>query len=399
MRNLSSLPAAFARIARSDQAGGILLILCTAASLAIANSPAGTAYLRFWTLDLAGLRLDMWVNDGLMAVFFLLVGLELKRELADGELADPKKAMLPIVAAVGGIAVPAALHFALNVGSATQAGMGIPMATDIAFALGLLAMLGKRVPASLKVFLTALAVMDDLGAIVVIALFYTTHVSVAHLAGVGAILAALVVVNRTGSWTRLAPYLLAGAVMWCLMLGSGVHPTIVGVLLAFVLPRGGAAGASRSPAQRLEHALHKPVTFLILPVFALANTGIVIGDDWLHDLLTPNGAGIVAGLVVGKPLGILLASAGAVMAGACVLPPGLAWRHIAGAGLLGGIGFTMSIFITNLAFAGNAALIDASKMAILVASSVAGIAGLAWLRWRGAHLAAPAAPPGRETRT
>lgn len=388
MRILSPLAATFARIAKSDQAGGILLILCTAASLAIANSPAGATYLRFWTLELAGLPVDIWVNDALMAVFFLLVGLELRRELADGELADPKKALLPIVAAAGGIAVPAAIHFAFNGGSATQAGVGIPMATDIAFALGVLALLGNRVPAALKVFLTALAVMDDLGAIVVIALFYTTHVSLAHLAGVGALFAALVVVNRRGSWTRLAPYLLAGAVMWCLMLGSGVHPTIVGVLLAFAIPRAYGPGASRSPAQRLEHALHKPVAFLILPVFALANTGIVIGGDWLRHLLTPNGAGIIAGLVVGKPIGILLASAVAVAAGLCRLPPGLAWRHVAGAGLLGGIGFTMSIFITNLAFAGNAALIDASKMAILVASSVAGMAGLAWLRW-----------PGREIRT
>lgn len=383
----TSLSKTFTAFFDSEKSSGILLVICTVASLLVANSSLGPGYLAFWHLPLAGLSIEHWVNDGLMAVFFLFVGLELERELYSGELSNFKNALLPIVAAVGGIAVPAAIHFMLNAGTPTQAGTGIPMATDIAFALGALALLGSRVPASLKIFLTALAVMDDLGAIVVIAVFYTAQVSVMYLLGALAVFAGLVVLNRVGRLMMIFPYLVGGAVMWFLMLRSGVHATIAGVLLAFAIPFSATPEDRESPSHRLEHLLHKPVAFLILPIFALANTGIVIGASWQSDLSSMNTAGIVGGLVLGKPLGIVLASAVAVALGWCRLPADLAWRHVAGAGMLGGIGFTMSIFIANLAFAGQAEFINASKIAILLASSIAGVLGLFWLR------AASTSPP------
>ena len=381
--SLSGLPwlsKTFKEFSASGKAGGIVLILCTLVSLALANSPLGEPYLHFWHLPLGGLRIENWVNDALMAVFFLLIGLELERELYNGELSDLRNAMLPILAAAGGIAVPALMHFGLNHGTATQSGLGIPMATDIAFALGVLALLGSSVPASLKIFLTALAVMDDLGAIVVIALFYTAEVSVAYLAAALAVFAILLMMNRLGRVMALAPYLAGGALMWFLMLKSGVHATIAGVLLAFAIPYSASCDDEKSPSHRLEHMLHKPVAFVILPVFALANTGVVIGTGWLGGLLSSNSLGIALGLAAGKPVGIVLTSFAAVVLGICRLPADLTWRHVFGAGLLGGIGFTMSIFITNLAFAGQAELINASKMAILIASLGAGMAGFGWLK-------------------
>lgn len=378
----SFLSNTFKEFAASGKAGGTVLILCTLLSVLLANSPLGGQYLHFWHLPFAGLTVENWVNDALMAVFFLLIGLELERELVNGELSDPKNALLPIVAAAGGIIVPALVHFGLNHGTPTQAGLGIPMATDIAFALGVLALLGSRVPASLKIFLTALAVMDDLGAIVVIALFYTAEVSIGWLAAALAVFVLLVLLNRMGRVMALAPYLLGGVLMWFFMLKSGVHATIAGVLLAFAIPY----------SARLEHLLHKPVAFLILPLFALANTGVVIGADWAQALLTSNSLGIVLGLGAGKPVGIVLATFAAVALGLCRLPSGLAWRHVLGAGLLGGIGFTMSIFITNLAFAGEAGIVNGSKMAILAASLVAGVAGFTWLRLAGGAADDPGAP-------
>lgn len=381
------LSLSFKEFFESSKAGGIVLILCTIVSLSIANSTLGPAWLGFWHQYIAGLSIEHWVNDALMAIFFLLIGLELKRELVNGELSDLKNAMLPMLAAAGGIAVPALIHFGLNGGTPTQAGVGIPMATDIAFALGVLALLGNRVPASLKIFLTALAVMDDLGAIVVIALFYTAELSFLYLAGALAVFAGLLALNRVLRVMALLPYLVGGALMWFLMLESGVHATIAGVLLAFTIPYSSREDDAESPSHRLEHVLHKPVTFLILPVFALANTGIIIGAGWETELLSSNSLGIIAGLVVGKPVGIFLFSSAAVALGLCRLPLDLAWRHILGAGLLGGIGFTMSIFITNLAFVGAGDTINASKMAILVASLVAGIAGFTWLKLLGGPLA------------
>jgi Na+:H+ antiporter, NhaA family len=377
----TTISKTFTNFFDSEKSSGILLILCTLVSLAIANSSAAPAYLDFWHAKVAGLSVEHWVNDALMAVFFLFVGLELERELYNGELSDFKNALLPIVAAIGGICLPALIHFALNAGTPTQPGTGIPMATDIAFALGVLALLGSRIPASLKVFLTALAVMDDLGAIIVIAVFYTAQFSLGYLLAALAVFGGLLVLNRVLRVMRLFPYLLGGAVMWFLMFKSGVHATIAGVLLAFAIPFSAKADDEESPSHRLEHRLHKPVAFLILPIFALANTGIVIGSGWQQELLSANSAGIIAGLVLGKPLGITVLSFLAVAVGICRLPADLNWRHIFGAGLLGGIGFTMSIFITNLAFAANADIINASKMAILLASLSAGVLGLLWLRF------------------
>lgn len=365
---------------KSEKSGGLLLVACTIVSLLVANSAWGPVYLQLWHAELGGLSIEQWVNDALMAVFFLFIGLELERELYSGELSDFRNAILPIFAAAGGVALPALIHFYFNGGMATQSGAGIPMATDIAFALGVLALLGSRIPASLKIFLTALAVIDDLVAILVIAIFYTASVSIAYLAGAMVVFAALCMLNRLLRVQALLPYLLGGALMWFLMLKSGVHPTIAGVMLAFAIPYSAKADDRASPSHRLEHVLHRPVAFLILPLFALANTGIVIPADWQEGLLSANSLGIAAGLVLGKPIGILALSFVGVGLGLCKLPADLTWRHIAGAGMLGGIGFTMSIFIANLAFAGQAATIDSSKLAILTASLLAGLAGYLYLR-------------------
>lgn len=375
------LSKTFSQFFESEKASGIVLIICTIISLLIANSLLGASYLNFWHLYIAGLSIEHWVNDALMAIFFLLIGLELKRELYNGELSNFKNALLPIVAAVGGVCLPALIHFVLNAGTATQAGIGIPMATDIAFALGALALLGSRVPASLKIFLAALAVMDDLAAIIVIAVFYTAKLSLLYLMGAGAIFIALSLLNRAFRVKALTPYLIGGAVMWYCMLQSGIHATIAGVLLAFAIPFSAINDDEKSPSHRLEHILHKPVAFIILPIFALANTGIIISSTWAHELASANSLGIMGGLIIGKPVGIALLSFIAVSMGICKLPTGLNWKHIFGAGLLGGIGFTMSIFITNLAFTGNANEITASKIAVLLASLIAGILGYLWLKF------------------
>lgn len=392
MRVEKHLSTTFKNFFHSGKAGAVLLILCTVASLVVANSTLGTGYLGFWQYYVAGLSIEHWVNDALMAIFFLLIGLELERELYNGELSDIRNAMLPIMAAAGGIAIPALFHFMLNGGTATQAGIGIPMATDIAFALGVLSLLGSRVPASLKIFLTALAVMDDLGAIIVIAVFYTAEFSFLYLLAALGVFLLLLAMNRVLRIMALLPYLLGGALMWFLMLKSGVHATIAGVLLAFAIPYSAKQDDAESPSHRLENVLHTPVAFLILPVFALANTGIIIGTGWAEELLSANSLGILLGLVIGKPLGIVLFSFAAVSLGICRLPLDLAWRHVLGAGLLGGIGFTMSIFITNLAFSGHADVITSSKMAILLASLIAGLVGFAWLKFMGAPLASDPDP-------
>lgn len=373
------LSETFQRFFNSEKSSGVLLIACTLVSLLVANSARGADYLGFWQSLTLGMSLEHWINDGLMAVFFLLIGLELERELYSGELANVRNAALPIVAALGGIATPALIHFAFNAGTPTQSGIGIPMATDIAFALGALALLGRRIPASLKVFVVAFAVIDDLCAIIVIALFYTAQLSLAYLAAALLVWSLLLVANRLFRVMALTPYLLGGALLWYFMLKSGIHATIAGVMLAFAIPYSARDNDSQSPSHRLENLLHKPVAFAILPIFALANTAIVVGDGWLHGLASSNSLGIAAGLIVGKPLGVTLFSFLAVAGGLCRLPGELNWRHIFGAGLLGGIGFTMSIFISNLAFPGNASEINAAKMAILIASLTAGTAGLLWL--------------------
>ncbi len=366
----------------SEKSSGILLIICTVISLLITNSVLGPNYLSMWQTYLGGLSVEHWINDFLMAIFFLLIGLELVRELKVGELSEIKNALLPIFAAIGGIAVPALIHFVLNRGTPTQAGIGIPMATDIAFALGVLALLGSRVPASLKVFLTALAVIDDLGAIIVIAVFYTAQLSTTYLFGAMVVFGGLILLKKVGV-ISLVPYLLGGVLMWFFMLKSGVHATIAGVLLAFTIPFSTKDDDEDSPSYRLEHFLHKPVAFVILPIFALANTGIIIGADALQNLTTANSSGIIGGLLLGKPFGITLVCFIAVSLGLCRLPLDLNWKHVFGAGLLGGIGFTMSIFITNLAFTGENGVINTSKMAILVASLAAGTIGFLWLKILG----------------
>lgn len=377
----NTLSKTFTQFFESEKSSGIMLIACTIVSLLIANSIYGPAYLTFWHSYLGGLSIEHWVNDGLMAIFFLLIGLELKRELYVGELSNLKNALLPIIAAIGGVCLPAAIHFSFNAGTATQDGIGIPMATDIAFALGALALLGSRVPPTLKIFLAALAVMDDLAAIIVIAVFYTAKLSLAYLGAALLIFAALGALNQFFKVKKLWPYLLGGAFLWFCMLQSGVHATIAGVLLALAIPFSSKDDDEDSPSHKLEHVLHKPVAFVILPIFALANTGIVIGATWAQELTASNSLGIMSGLIIGKPIGITLLSFIAVAVGLCKLPSGLNWKHIFGAGLLGGIGFTMSIFITNLAFTGNAEEITASKIAVLLASLCAGIMGYLWLRF------------------
>ncbi len=364
----------------SEKSSGIILIICTVISLLVANSTLGPAYIGFWHQYLGSLSLEHWVNDALMAIFFLLIGLELQREIYNGELSDLKRALLPIFAAIGGIVVPASIHFSLNAGSPTQAGVGIPMATDIAFALGALALLGDRVPASLKVFLTALAVIDDLGAIIVIAVFYTTGLAPVFLGLSLLVWAILLLLNRYFKVISLIPYLVGGGLMWYFMFKSGVHATIAGVLLSFAIPFSTKEDDEASPSHVLEHWLQRPVAFIILPIFALANTGVPIGSDAVRTLANPNEAGIIAGLAIGKPVGITVVSFLVVMVGLCKLPLDLAWRHIFGAGILGGIGFTMSIFITNLAFEMNPAEVNGSKMAILLASLTAGIVGFIYLK-------------------
>ena len=361
----------------SEKSSGILLIICTAVSLLITNSSFGADYLSFWQKHIGSFSLEHLINDALMAIFFLLIGLELERELYSGELSNFKNALLPIFAAIGGMVAPALIHFTLNTGTPTQAGIGIPMATDIAFALGILAILGNRIPASLKVFVVAFAVIDDLGAIVIIAAFYTVQLSIWYLVGALTVWALLVALNRLRI-TSLLPYLFGGGLMWFLMFKSGVHATIAGVMLAFAIPFSAKDDDKASPSHNLEHFLHKPVAFIILPIFALANTGILVGADWMQNLTSVNSLGITAGLILGKPLGVTFLCFVAVKSGICGLPPDLNWRHVFGAGILGGIGFTMSIFIANLAFAGNAEIINASKMAILSASLTAGTVGLLW---------------------
>jgi len=366
----------FSEFFESEKAGGLILVFVTVVSLVLANSAFQSGYIHFWHYNIAGNSLVHWINDGLMMVFFLLIGLELEREIYQGELSSLKNASLPIFGALGGMLVPAGIFLLLNFGTKSQAGAGIPMATDIAFAIGILSLLGNKVPVSLKIFLTALAVIDDLGAIIVIAIFYTTSISVLNLGIALGILGLLGILNRL-KVHNLIPYLIGGVIAWYFMLQSGVHATITGVLLAFVIPYGD--GGEKSPSYILQHILHKPVAFIILPLFALANTCIAIGSGWFSSLGDSGSIGIILGLVLGKPIGIVLFSLVAVLLGLAVLPPELKWKNIIGVGYLGGIGFTMSIFITLLAY-NNSALVDSSKIAILAASLAAATIGFIMLK-------------------
>jgi NhaA family Na+:H+ antiporter len=360
----------------SEKSTGLLLIACTIFSLFMANSIFGSQYLHTWHMKFGGESLEYWINDGLMTIFFLLIGLELEREIYEGELSNIKDALLPIFAALGGMAVPAGLYLLLNYGTVAQAGAGIPMATDIAFALGILSLLGNRVPLSLKIFLTALAVIDDLGAIMVIAIFYTKTILWSNLFYALGTMLVLFILNRM-KIKSLIPYLIGGVIMWWFMLHSGIHATVTGVLLAFVIPFGN--GDKKSTSYILQHFLHKPVGFLILPLFALANTAIVISSNIAETVTQHYSIGIALGLIVGKPLGIYLFSLLAVSLGVCKLPPDLKWKTIIGVGFLGGIGFTMSIFITLLAF-DDKTIISNAKFVILLSSLIAGVIGFFFLK-------------------
>jgi len=360
----------------SEKAGGLILIFVTVISLMLANSTYQVDYIRFWHYEFSGHSLTHWINDGLMTIFFLLIGLELEREIYQGELSELKNASLPIFGALGGMLVPAGIYLLFNFGTNNQSGAGIPMATDIAFAVGILSLLGNKVPTSLKVFLTALAVIDDLGAIIVIAIFYTNSLVFTNLFIALGIFGLLIILNRMKIY-NLIPYLIGGVAMWYFMFNSGIHATITGVLLAFAIPFG--HGKLKSPSNIVLHFLHKPVAFLILPIFALANTCISINGQWANGLGQESSLGIISGLVIGKPLGIWLFSFIGVGLGICKLPDDLRWNNIVGAGLLGGIGFTMSIFITILAF-DDSVTIDNSKIAILIASAIAGTLGFLYLK-------------------
>jgi len=357
--------------------------MATAAlAMAIAQSPLADAYFAAQHLELAGLSVLHWINDGLMAVFFLVVGLEIKREMLDGQLSTWSRRVLPGIAALGGMAVPALLYLAFNGGDPEAArGWAIPTATDIAFALGVLALLGSRVPVSLKVFLTALAILDDLGAVVVIALFYTGELSPLFLALAAGALAALALLNRFGV-VALTPYLLLGVTLWAFVLRSGVHATLAGVALALTIPLRPTPGRPddpRSPLHRLERGLHPWVAFGVMPIFALANAGVTLDASTLGE---PPGTqvalAVALGLLVGKPLGIAAFAYAAARLRLAALPAGVGFGALVGAGFLGGIGFTMALFITALAF-GDGPLTAAAKVGVLGASVLACIAGLAVL--------------------
>ena len=379
-------PAAFVReFVRIEASGGILLCIAAVFALLWANSPAGGLYLglletpvvvQIGALGIAK-PLLLWINDGLMAIFFLLVGLEIKREILTGELSSPAKAALPAIAAVGGMAAPAAVYAAFNWGDPeTLRGWAIPAATDIAFALGVLSLLGRRAPASLKIFLLALAILDDLGAIVIIALFYTADLSIGSLLLGGAGLVGLAALNRAGV-TRIAPYVLLGVFVWICVLKSGVHATLAGVALAFAIPL--RTGRDTSPLHRLEHMLHPWVTFGILPVFAFANAGVSLIGLSPADLLEPVPLGIALGLFLGKQIGVVGAAFMAVRLGWAGLPAGASWGQFYGVALLTGIGFTMSLFIGTLAFP-DPSYGAALRVGVLGGSVLAAIAGYLVLR-------------------
>jgi len=422
----------FQEFFRTEAAGGALLIACAVAALVMANSSWADAYHHLWAITVSvaaggsGLSLTIhdWINDGLMAAFFLLVGLEIKREVLAGELASPRQASLPIAAACGGMAVPALVYVLSSGGGVAQRGWAIPMATDIAFALGVLSLVAPRAPSGLKIFLAALAIVDDMGAVLVIALFYSADIAWRSLGMAGLTLVLLAAMNATGV-RRLAPYLLLGLALWFFVYSSGVHATIAGVLLAFVIPtrtrinatefstkarelldeldrtetgdlltltsKGQqeaisslerASEAVTPPLLRLEHALHGFSAFVVMPLFAFSNAGVSLGGSSV-DRVT---LAVALGLAIGKPLGITAAALAAVRSKAAALPEGVSWTALHGCAWLGGIGFTMSLFIASLAFQGTT-LLDSAKIGILGGSIIAGIIGAIIVR-RSTHLTA-----------
>ncbi|AMJ59531.1 Na+/H+ antiporter NhaA [Bosea sp. PAMC 26642] len=372
----------------SGAAGGVFLFFAAANAMVIANSPLGIAYFAVLSAKIAGLSIQHWINDGLMALFFLVVGLEIKREFIEGQLATWSRRALPAIAALGGMIAPAAIYIAFNLGdAATLRGWAIPAATDIAFALGVLALLGSRVPVSLKIFLTALAILDDLGAIIIIALFYTADLSLVMLGGAGACLVALVALNL-GGVKRLLPYLVIGAVLWVFVLKSGIHATLAGVALALTIPLHGRGTESdepeHSPLHRLEHWLHPYVAYAVIPIFGFANAGVSIAEMSPSLLLQPLPLGIMLGLFLGKQIGVFGFAWIAVKAGFGAMPARASFAQLYGVSLLCGIGFTMSLFIGALAFPGAPELGDATKIGVLVGSVVSALAGavVLWMAGR-----------------
>lgn len=378
---------------RRDILAGALMLICAAASLIVANTSAGESYPHLWSRGLMGHSLLHWVNDGLMAVFFLLIGLELKRELLVGELRTFKGALLPAVAAIGGMVLPAILYFVINRGQPTEGGFAIPISTDIAFVVGILALLGGRVPTRLKVLLTSLAVVDDLGAIVVIALCYSGGLQYPYLMMAGLLTVLLLVFNKIFRIDRWWVYGLGGVVLWWIVMQSGVHSSITGILLAMAIPF--RDGDQEAPAALWERRLHGPVYFVVLPLFVLANTAIRMEGVTFAQLWQPHTAGIAAGLLVGKPLGVVLLTWAVVKSGWSELPEGVGWAHIVGGGMLCGIGFTMSILIASLSFE-EAGLVNTSKLTILLSSTLAAIVGTLLLLIAGREKRGHASSKDRE---
>jgi len=372
---------AFRQFLRHESAAGLILMAVAAVGLLVANSPLAPDYFAVQKFSIGGLTVRYWINDALMAAFFLLVGLEIKREMLEGQLASRKDRTLPGVAALGGMVVPALIYALLSQGDPQALrGWAVPMATDIAFALGVLALMGSRVPLALKVLLTAIAIIDDLGAVLVIALFYTNQLALPALAAAAAVLAGLVLMNRQGVRV-LPPYLVGGVLLWYCVLQSGVHATLAGVALALTIPvrRGGDPEAFAAPLHRLEHGLHPWVAFLVLPVFGFANAGVSWSGVSLAELTGRVPLGIAAGLLLGKPLGVFGLSWLAARLGLVELPPDVSWKQVLGLSCICGIGFTMSLFIGALAFADAPALAEQAKMGVLLGSALSGITGVALL--------------------
>lgn len=363
----------FKKFFQIAQSSGNLLIICVILSLLIANSSLGSNFQELLDFKLGSYSISLWINDGLMTIFFLLVGLEIKREILEGELSSFKNATLPIFAALGGMLVPAAIFYFFNQGSKYENGWGIPMATDIAFSLAIISMLGKRVPVSIKIFLTALAIVDDLGAIVVIAIFYTEKIETTYLLLCGLVLFILIILNFF-KVKRHIFYLIPGVFLWYFMHHSGIHATIAGVLLAFTIPTN-ESDTEISPLEKLEEKLHTPVNYFIMPLFALANTNIKFHNGMVDGLFTNFGYGIILGLALGKVIGINLFSFIAIKLKLSDLPNNSKWSQMLGAGLLAGIGFTMSIFIALLSYKGELEIQEEAKFAILVASAISGFMG------------------------
>ena len=368
----------FKKFFQFAQSSGNLLVICVALSLLIANSSLGEGFQSLLDTFIGPYSTSMWINDGLMAIFFLLVGLEIKRELVEGELSSFKSASLPIFAAIGGMLVPALIFTLFNHGTEYQNGWGIPMATDIAFSLAIISMLGNRVPASVKIFLTALAIVDDLGAIVVIAIFYTEKLETTYLLLSALIMLILIVLNYLKVKKHIL-YIIPGIFLWYCMHHSGIHATIAGVLLAFTIPTN-VSTTEISPLEKLEEKLHFPVSYIIMPIFALANTNIKFHDGMVDALFTNFGYGIILGLFLGKVIGINLFSLIAIKLKLSNLPNKSNWSQMIGAGLLAGIGFTMSIFIALLSYKGHTEIQDEAKFAILIASAISGFSGYFLLR-------------------